>query len=769
MSMRAQIAKQPAAPARALTPAPFRTLQRQCACGGSGASGGECEDCRKKEMALRRTTADRTVPAGLPPIGRQALRSPGQTPVSETRAFFDPPFAHNFCRLPVEWHAGPPGTVEEVGQAHCDLDLGRMTWSVDATKLPVCMADCAMVHEQTHVEFGKASCAKVVAAYKAAMDAINKAEKSKSDVDLKDAERKMDDLQKATDEYTKWFGDTCRENERRAYQAGIDACKKDDVRKSCADLKETAGYDKMMKDWEKFRDNPPNCPAAPEDTKKKEAGKKEGKEPKKTEPAKLSGFLPQAVPQLIVPESRCACGEHTAGGGECAACREKEEDSSASRGVMRRATADRERGIESPPLVHGVLRSPGQLLDAETRAFFEPRFGHDFGQVRIHADGRAGESAGAVNALAYAVGQDIVFGAGQYAPHTAAGRKLLAHELAHTLQQGLGTGMGLGPGRLRVGDPAEAAEREAEVAAQAVLAEGQTAVANEPAAPPALRRQDGPVDVPPAVQNAPQPDPGAPGTVTQAGGTGAGGGSSSTTATCQPTGLDRAAFLALAGATTDDFGLTTLDTIAVTYPTVSTNPAKPSGVVVAPTTAALPTIPSVYTKAGMFVEGDMNLIGGDDRSCPSGKYPLKWIIAPQGTQKIAEGEQEHCNDFQLAFDISLKLYADAVNALAASGRVFPNDKAVEASLTGTTGAAPANWQSIFVCLAHKSLLRDPRTKGAASWHTPRPTRLAPNFPDCKQGRAIISDLSLPEVGKHPSSDIIKGCGEKQAATTAGKK
>ncbi|HEY2990878.1 MAG TPA: DUF4157 domain-containing protein [Candidatus Binatia bacterium] len=85
--------------------------------------------------------------------------------------------------------------------------------------------------------------------------------------------------------------------------------------------------------------------------------------------------------------------------------------------------------------MHDVLRSPGQPLDPAARAFFEPRFGHDFGQVRVHTDAKAADSALAVDALAYTVGRDLVFGAGRYAPETAAGRRLLAHELTHSVQQ----------------------------------------------------------------------------------------------------------------------------------------------------------------------------------------------------------------------------------------------------------------------------------------------------------------------------------------------
>lgn len=91
--------------------------------------------------------------------------------------------------------------------------------------------------------------------------------------------------------------------------------------------------------------------------------------------------------------------------------------------------------VTVPPIVHEVLRLPGQPLDQETRAFMEPRFGHDFSRVRVHTDARAAESARAVNALAYTVGKDVVFGTGKYTPETSKGQRLLAHELTHVVQQ----------------------------------------------------------------------------------------------------------------------------------------------------------------------------------------------------------------------------------------------------------------------------------------------------------------------------------------------
>jgi len=89
----------------------------------------------------------------------------------------------------------------------------------------------------------------------------------------------------------------------------------------------------------------------------------------------------------------------------------------------------------APPMVHEVLRSSGSSLDQTTRDFMEPRFGHDFSHVRVHSGEVAGQSAQEVNAHAYTVGHDIVFGAGRFAPGTKEGQRLIAHELMHVVQQ----------------------------------------------------------------------------------------------------------------------------------------------------------------------------------------------------------------------------------------------------------------------------------------------------------------------------------------------
>jgi len=114
---------------------------------------------------------------------------------------------------------------------------------------------------------------------------------------------------------------------------------------------------------------------------------------------------------------------------KCASC--EEEDAKLQKKADGRTVSAR----EAPAIVHDVLSSPGRPLEPSTRAFFEPRMGYDLSQVRVHGGSKAAESATAVNALAYTIGSHIVFADGQYAPGRLDGNRLLAHELAHVVQQ----------------------------------------------------------------------------------------------------------------------------------------------------------------------------------------------------------------------------------------------------------------------------------------------------------------------------------------------
>ncbi len=165
--------------------------------------------------------------------------------------------------------------------------------------------------------------------------------------------------------------------------------------------------------------------------------------------------LPCPVTSVLL-QRKCACGNYTLRVGNV---RRKKTN------LQRKANSQSE-SPEIPPIVHEVLNSPEHPLDSGTGAFMESRFGHDFSQVRVHTDANAAESARGVNALAYTVGWDVVFGKGQYAPRTADGQKLMAHELAHVAQPKEG-------GSRSLSQPGDPGEREADLAADAV-ATGET-------------------------------------------------------------------------------------------------------------------------------------------------------------------------------------------------------------------------------------------------------------------------------------------------------
>lgn len=131
--------------------------------------------------------------------------------------------------------------------------------------------------------------------------------------------------------------------------------------------------------------------------------------------------------------SACPCG---------ASCPKCKQDGSGQ--VQMKRVHEHDAGNRTaPPVVDEVISSSGQPLDVSTRQFMETRFGYDFSGVRVHADAKASDSARQIEALAYTAGRDIVFAAGRYEPATAAGRHLLAHELAHVVQQSGGGGVAI--------------------------------------------------------------------------------------------------------------------------------------------------------------------------------------------------------------------------------------------------------------------------------------------------------------------------------------
>jgi hypothetical protein len=172
----------------------------------------------------------------------------------------------------------------------------------------------------------------------------------------------------------------------------------------------------------------------------------------------------------------CACARSAT---RCASCTTR------SAAVAEHARPFRATAAATP--IDDVLRERGRALDGRVRASMESRFGHDFSRVRVHADDRAAHAAAALDARAWTLGDHLVFGRGQYAPGRRDGDWLLAHELAHVVQQ-TGTPLALHRGSAATtAAGADPLEHEASAAAAAVVA-GRDVTVSAGHATPGIQR-----------------------------------------------------------------------------------------------------------------------------------------------------------------------------------------------------------------------------------------------------------------------------------------
>lgn len=173
---------------------------------------------------------------------------------------------------------------------------------------------------------------------------------------------------------------------------------------------------------------------------------------------RITGWSLSKIAMSAPVQRKCSCE------GQCDECKKDKEDKKLQRKAQTSQSGPTP--VTAPPIVHDVLRGPGRPIEPAVRSFMESRFGHDFSRVRIHTDARAADSADAVNAHAYTAASNVVFGRGQYAPESAAGKQLLAHELAHVVQQG---GSAPAPSYQFIA-PDHHAEREAKAAGRSASA-----------------------------------------------------------------------------------------------------------------------------------------------------------------------------------------------------------------------------------------------------------------------------------------------------------
>ena len=151
------------------------------------------------------------------------------------------------------------------------------------------------------------------------------------------------------------------------------------------------------------------------------------------------------MPQPIVPAEPLSATP--AGGGfvhrateepdeaEATGVEEVEEEKTDDGETIQRRTENSDQGGSDPEQASPAVQGQGAALPAAERAYFEPRLGRNLGEVRVHSGHDAAASAQSLNAQAYTLGDNVVFGPGRYAPGTPSGRSLIAHELAHVIQQ----------------------------------------------------------------------------------------------------------------------------------------------------------------------------------------------------------------------------------------------------------------------------------------------------------------------------------------------
>jgi hypothetical protein len=510
---------------------------------------------------------------------------------------------------------------------------------------------------------------------------------------------------------------------------------------------------------------------------------------------------------------RCACGSSASSGGDCADCK-KGTDA----GTLQRRTAGHSAPSAVPTIVHDVLRSPGRSLDRESRDFFEPRFKHDFGRVRVHTDEKAAESARAVNALAYTVGKHVVFAAGRYVPGLPTSQRLLAHELAHTLQQ---PDPASSAEDLQISEPQDHWEREADRVSYACLAGYPVSVdarvgislSRQQAHPETpqekkkreeeeFRRQiqsltQGPHIVPSSetpeelakkkkqqevFQHAGSSEEGRtpPGTLKTWGW--GGPETDNIYQKCSLEPMDRSTFRAFLKTLPfkpqrdklkdmdDVLGVTAYAAEEAVPPAIAAVPiqdGKKTVYKLKPTHAEMPPIKSAYTKVDdeskEFVEGSLTFINQKcnaywktEHNTPPVKYDIVWKLPDDGADKVKKAEAEHCTDIRLAFDLTLGRFASSLNNLAAAERTYSSEKQAVDEAVKWVGVQPS--QMIFEFAKMAGATRDRDSQG---WHTAKcvtPDHCQTPDPDknkCRGYIRVLDAASLPEVGPHPSSEVIK--------------
>ncbi len=486
--------------------------------------------------------------------------------------------------------------------------------------------------------------------------------------------------------------------------------------------------------------------------------------------------------QSRILQRKCACGGANQAGG-CEDC-EKEN-------LQRKTAGKPQERFSVPPIVAEVLSGVGEPLEFQTRAQMESRIGHDFSKIRIHTDTRAAESARAVNALAYTVGKDVVFAAGHYQPQTRAGRQLIAHELAHTIQQEGESAdesfYAQSNHRAHVAISTDhAAETEADQIAEAVATGAPLVLTPKRALTLARQEREVPGPSTTTEEEKPKEDFSKVGRSKEWGRekTLWGWGSPETNniyQECQVEPMKRARFLAFARTVNlppdekgckpldaeDVLGLTRFDAKNAVPPKIAAVPFQDQNKTVyklKPTHAEMPPLQAAYTQAGDYVEGTRKYVeqecAGERIRRKSGDFPVHWTITEAGANLIKAAEEEHCKDVEVAFNLTLGIFASAINNVAAAERTYSTEKdAIKDGTNAITsiGVKPSEMILEFYKMAIKTRLRD-----SSDWHTAnaslgaaRRYRKQPTQENGCRHTETIDAGSFENVGKPGSYDLME--------------
>jgi len=163
-----------------------------------------------------------------------------------------------------------------------------------------------------------------------------------------------------------------------------------------------------------------------------------------------------------------------------------------------------------------------------------------------------------------------------------------------------------------------------------------------------------------------------------------------------------------------------------------------------------------FVKPGRYLDTLSSIHGQEGGAISRGTYPVVWAVTKEGSERIKAGEQEHCNDIQLAFYMSLYRFAEIVNDMARQGTEFKGEAAARASLRKQAAIEPAKLPGYFQCLGDSMA----KKRDDAHWHTPPPPKAERAMIEydatARKSVAVveINEKSLPEVGKHGSWDLL---------------